>query len=146
MQLTWLTNYERAQHEIPDSDLVRTPDNALLPAIAAEILVRGMIGGWFTGKRLAEYFPLDAPATHDWLGAREIVNGRDKAAQIAGYALHFSEALAKGGSLVPAPVPASAPPTPPSSGPAPEPAPPKESLLEQVVEAVERFFDKGNPA
>ncbi len=89
VQLTWLANYERAEEAIPGSDLVRRPDNALLPAIAAEVLVRGMSEGWFTGKTLADYFPLGAQATHDWLGAREIVNGKDHAAEIAAYAHAF---------------------------------------------------------
>jgi hypothetical protein len=53
-----------------------------------------MSEGWFTGKTLADYFPLGAQATHDWIGAREIVNGKDHAAEIAAYALHFSSALA----------------------------------------------------
>ena len=140
VQLTWLTNYEWAEREIPGSDLVRCPDNALLPAIAAEVLVRGMSEGWFTGKTLADYFPLRAPATHDWIGARAIVNGKDHAAEIADYAVHFNGALAKGAPTVsPAPVPA------PTVSPAP-PAP-AESLLEEVVEAVERLFEKkGKPA
>ena len=84
VHLTWLSNYERAEKAILGSDLAPTPDNAPLPAIAAEVLVRGISEGWFTGKRLADFFPLGAPETHDWLGAREIVNGQDRAAQIAG--------------------------------------------------------------
>ncbi len=147
VQLTWLSNYERAEKAILGSDLVRTPDNALLPAIAAEVLVRGMSEGWFTGKRLADFFPPGAPETHDWVGARAIVNGQDRAAQIAAYAVHFNAALAKG-----APAPAPAPtvfPAPPAAPPAPPPlAPPTpaESLLEEAVEAVERLFEKGKPA
>ena len=150
VQLTWLANYQKAEREIPGSDLVRRPDNALLPAIAAEVLVRGMSDGWFCKRpdgspiKLADYFPLGAPATHDWIGARAIVNGQDKAAQIAAYAAHFNGALAKGGPLAsPAPVPVPAPS--PSAEPSP-PAAPKQSLVQEIVEAVEGLFEKGKPA
>ena len=157
VQLTWLSNYQRAEQAIPGSDLVRLPDNALLPAIAAQVLVRGMSVGWFSKRRdgspvkLADYFPPDAPAAHDWIGAREIVNGKDHAAEIAAYALHFYDALLKGAPVAPAPVPApTASPAPvpapaPAQGPAP-PAAPAESLLGEAVEAVERLFEKGKPA
>jgi putative chitinase len=90
IQLTWLKNYERAEREIPGSDLVRTPDNALKPNIAAEIMIRGMSEGWFTGKKLADYF---TDAQTDWVNARKIINGLDKAAQIAAYASHFWHAV-----------------------------------------------------
>jgi putative chitinase len=144
VQLTWLSNYERAEKAILGSDLVRTPDNALLPAIAAEVLVRGMSEGWFTGKRLADFFPPGAPEMHDWVGARAIVNGQDRTAQIAAYAVHFNGALAQGGPLAspaPVPVPAPSPPAEPSP-----PAAPKESLVQEIVEAVEGLFEKGKPA
>jgi putative chitinase len=148
VQLTWLSNYQRAEQAIPGSDLVRLPDNALLPAIAAEVLVRGMSEGWFTGRSLADYFPLPASAAHDWIGARAIVNGTDRAAEIAAYALHFYDALLKGAPVAPAPVPAPAAspaPAPPAQDPAP-PAAPAESLLEEIVGAAERAFEKGKPA
>jgi hypothetical protein len=45
VQLTWLANYEKAEKEIPSSDLVRTFDNALKPAIAATILLESMSNG-----------------------------------------------------------------------------------------------------
>lgn len=90
VQLTWIKNYQRAEQEIPGSDLVRTPDNALKPDIAAEIMIRGMTEGWFTGKKLADYFNA---ASCDWVNARRIINGLDKAAQIAAYASHFWHAL-----------------------------------------------------
>ena len=90
VQLTWLRNYQRAEKEIPGSDLVRTPDNALKPAIAAEIMVRGMSEAWFTGLKLSDFF--NAQRT-DWVGARRIINGVDCAAQIAAYAVKFHTAL-----------------------------------------------------
>ncbi len=96
IQLTWLHNYARAEKEILDSDLVRTPDNALIPSSAAAIMVRGMTDGWFTGLRLENYFPLDRPKVADWVNARRIINGIDCAAKIALYAQHFRDALEAG--------------------------------------------------
>lgn len=102
VQLTWMTNYEKAEREIPGSDLVRSPDNALKPTIAATILVKGMSDGWFTGRKLADYF--DERRT-DWVHAREIINGLDCAAEIAGCAAKFSRAIEAGTkAAAPAPV------------------------------------------
>ena len=90
VQLTWLTNYARAEKEIPGSDLVARPERALEPRIAAEVMVRGMSEGWFTGKKLGDYLH---GGTTDWINARRIINGVDCAAQIAGYAVHFAHAI-----------------------------------------------------
>ena len=52
----------------------------------------GMRDGTFTGKRLADYF---TAKTSDWVNARKIVNGLDRAKDIAGYGRRFhSELLA----------------------------------------------------
>jgi hypothetical protein len=79
------------------------------PDIAAEILFTGMEDGWFTGKALDDYFNLLAT---DYVGARRIVNGTDKASLIAGYARDFEEALKAAGysSQKPVPGPVSGPP------------------------------------
>src|SRR5690348_3906303 len=82
VQLTWLANYQRAAKELA-IDLVRYPDDALEPDIAAAIMFRGMTEGWFTGKKLADYINLDKT---DYFNARRIVNGTDRAEKIAGYA------------------------------------------------------------
>ena len=97
VQLTWRRNYARAAAEIGGCDLVSHPDNALKPAIAAEIMVRGMTEGWFTGLRLETYFPRARPKTADWVNARRIINGLDCAARIAVYGQHFRDALEAGG-------------------------------------------------
>jgi putative chitinase len=89
VQLTWLANYQKVGSLI-GNDLVDNPDLALKPDIAAEILTHGMVGGWFTGRKLGDYF---AGARSDWVDARRIINGVDKAALIAGYALHFLHAI-----------------------------------------------------
>ena len=59
------------------------------PAIAAKILMRGMTEGWFTGKKLSDYFIV----TDDPVNARRIINGTDKAKLIAGYYESFLGAL-----------------------------------------------------
>lgn len=89
VQLTWKNNYQRAGDAI-GVDLVADPDLALRTNIAARLLFDGMIAGWFTGKKFADY--LNATRA-DWVGARRIINGRDKADLIAGYALNYYAAI-----------------------------------------------------
>lgn len=91
VQLTWHNNYLRAGRKL-GIDLVGSPDLALQPDVAAKILCAGMIEGWFTGKRLVDY--LGGMRT-DWVNARRIINGTDKAEPIARYALKFYDALIK---------------------------------------------------
>ena len=82
VQLTWEANYAHASDRLSargllksGEDLREKPDLALRPDIAAAILIFGMEEGWFTGKRLADYFH---GATEDPVGARRIINGTDK--------------------------------------------------------------------
>ena len=89
VQLTGRRNYALAGRVLK-LDLLTKPDLALQPAIAAEILVKGCMQGWFTGKDLADYLP------GDYRNARRVVNGTDRAAQIAGYAKRFEAALSTG--------------------------------------------------
>lgn len=89
VQLTWLSNYRAAGRKL-GLDLAGNPALAMEPGPAAQILVRGMVEGWFTGRKLSTYFtPLQADPTN----ARRIVNGTDKAALIAGYHAKFLHAL-----------------------------------------------------
>ncbi len=83
VQITLHDNY--AKYGIADN-----PDMALDPIKAVEILFDGMANGRFTGKKLADFFT--ATAT-DWIGARKIINGTDRAADIAGYAKKFLTAI-----------------------------------------------------
>lgn len=85
VQLTWRANYEKAGR-ILGVDLVNRPELALEPDVAFQILYQGMISGWFTGKKLADFIK---PGSVDYVGARKIINGTDKAEQIAGYARRF---------------------------------------------------------
>lgn len=97
VQLTWYDNYQRATRELnqnlPENehiDLVAQPSLALNNDISAKIIVLGMKQGWFTGKKLSDY--INDHRT-DFVSARRIVNGTDKADQIARYARIFETAL-----------------------------------------------------
>ncbi|RMF06601.1 MAG: hypothetical protein D6773_04240, partial [Alphaproteobacteria bacterium] len=97
VQLTWKGNYARATKEINDRnlvgrkvDLVNNPDQALEDDIALTVLYYGMAEGWFTGKKFADYLHDDVT---DFVGARRIVNGQDRAQEIAEYAQGFLQAL-----------------------------------------------------
>jgi putative chitinase len=89
VQITGRSNYRRLGEWL-GVDLEGNPELALQPYLAAEILKAGMGEGLFTGKRLSDYFTADAD---DPVGARRIVNGSDRAAEIAGYYRRFLAAL-----------------------------------------------------
>jgi hypothetical protein len=91
VQLTWKDNYHKLG-EVVGIDLVAAPDRALELPVATRILFHGMIAGSFTGKRLGDYF--DGPVA-DWVDARRIINGLDKADLIAGYAKAYLGALTR---------------------------------------------------
>ena len=97
VQITWERNYARLS-DVIGVDLVTHPEKALEMDNAIQILFVGMIDGLFTGKALSDYFDKNA----DWRGARAIVNGKDRAAEIAGYAQKIWDSLriADGDSLV----------------------------------------------
>ena len=98
VQLTWKVNYAKAGTKL-SVDLVAHPEMAMRPDIAAKIMRDGMVEGWFTGKRLGDYLQGPFATLVQYQGARRIINGTDKAALIAGYAMQFESALAKGGWL-----------------------------------------------
>jgi putative chitinase len=89
VQLTWFENYERMGRKL-GIDLVHNPDLALDTEVSAKILFLGMMEGLFTGKKLGDYFSADK---EDWVNARRIVNGTDRAKDIAEYALIFYAGL-----------------------------------------------------
>jgi hypothetical protein len=96
VQLTGRRNYTLAQAKT-GARLVDNPDLAMRPDVAAKIMRFGMSQGWFTGKQFADYLPAGRPASRDeFKAARRIINGQDRANDIAGYALAFQAALQAG--------------------------------------------------
>ena len=89
VQLTWKNNY-RALGEAIGCDLVKNPDQAMDLEVATKVMFYGMEHGAFTGRKLADYFN---PDTEDWVNARRIINGLDRAQLIASYARAFYAGL-----------------------------------------------------
>ena len=79
VQITHRRNYARLA-ALTGLDLVGRPELAMETAAAVEILFTGMLRGAFTGQRLDDHF---SDARADWVGARRIVNGRDRAEKVA---------------------------------------------------------------
>ena len=94
VQLTGRGNYQRAADMFKMPELVEYPEHALRRDVAAKIMRFGMIEGWFTGRTLFKYLPIGKPGTREgFKKARRVVNGNDRAALIADYALDFQDAL-----------------------------------------------------
>lgn len=77
--LTHEFNY-KAMGNIFRIDLVNNPVLALTPDISAQILVYGMMKGSFTTAPLSRYIN---SSKVDFINARRVVNGLDKASEIA---------------------------------------------------------------
>jgi len=91
VQITGRANYLRLGNALGvGKAFVDQPTMVLEPAHAYRIMSAGMRLGLFTGRRLATY--IDA-AGCDYVGARRIINGQDKAVEIAAYATAFEAML-----------------------------------------------------
>jgi len=90
VQLTWLENYKKATAKNPKGwDFVTNPDLMLQVEPAIWTAFEGMLNGWFTGKKLSDYFnEKSAP-----VNARRIINGTDRAELIAGYYNKFLKSI-----------------------------------------------------
>lgn len=93
VQLTWETkripNYSKAGKAL-GIDFVANPDLVMEPINAYKIMTLGMYQGWFTTKKLSDYI---SGSKTDYVNARRIINGLDKAGLIAGYARSFEQIL-----------------------------------------------------
>jgi predicted chitinase len=89
VQLTWKENYSKYA-ALLGVDLVNDPDIALRPNVALFVLVHGMKTGAFTGRKLADCV---TSSGFDFIKARGIINGTDKASLIAGYAQTWLSSL-----------------------------------------------------
>ena len=92
VQLTWEDNFRRIG-KLVGVDLIKNPEKALEKAIASEILIKGLVFGWFTGVGFHRKCPVYRYNRASYVRARKIVNGTDKAGLIADYALVFEKAL-----------------------------------------------------
>jgi hypothetical protein len=93
VQLTWRDNYAKATKNLAltgEDDLEWHAAKALEPDIATAIIFEGMAGGWFTGKKLDQYFN---DTKDDATNARQIVNGNDHDDDIAAIHEEFLAAL-----------------------------------------------------
>lgn len=89
VQLTWKRNYDAFRAPVLKLfgvDIVEDADAAMQLGPASFIMFEGMTRGTFTGKKLSDY--LNDTKT-DWVNSRRIINGTDKALQIAEIAKLF---------------------------------------------------------
>lgn len=87
VQTTWKYNYEKVK-AFTGVDVVNDPE--LIKTVAADVAIEFMAKGYYTGKKLSDYFLDDK---EDPVGARRIINGQDKASQIASYYRTFKGAI-----------------------------------------------------
>ncbi|WP_438752075.1 hypothetical protein [Pararhizobium sp. O133] len=94
-------------------DLVANPALRGDPIISAHSLFLGNREGWWTGKDLRDFIDdideSDAEDLREFIAARRVVNGTDKAEKIGRYALLFEKALR--GAVEPRPLPIDLPTT-----------------------------------
>lgn len=104
VQTTWRSNYEKIG-KLLGIDAVRNPDLLLEWNHALPALFIGMMNGLYTGKKLSDYIDgLDESDDEDYLeylNARRIVNGTDRADEIAKLALTFEKGLLVSGYGIP---------------------------------------------
>ena len=89
VQLTWFGNYKHFS-TLLGIDLITNPDAALEKENSWKILELGMSTGLFTGKKLGDYVNENLTDYHN---ARRVINGVDRADQIAAYAGSFEDCI-----------------------------------------------------
>lgn len=89
VQITGRRNYSLLGGLLGD-DLVGIPEKACMPLTAYRIACVGMARGLFTGRKLGDHLG----ASTDYVAARRVVNGTDRADLIASYAEAFARILA----------------------------------------------------
>jgi len=90
VQVTWYENYVKLTKANNHGwDFFKNPELLLQPIPSAWAMVYGMKTGLFTGKKMSDFLGEKI----DFVNARKVVNGLDKAQQIADYAQIFYNAL-----------------------------------------------------
>jgi hypothetical protein len=91
VQLTGRANYLSLGRRLNmATQLVDDPELVLRPDIAYKIMSFGMRNGSFTGRKLQQFI---YDTVSDYLNARKIINGLDRAQTIQGYAAGLERAL-----------------------------------------------------
>lgn len=88
-QITWDYNYKKEGQRL-SLDLLTNPDLILDIPVAANSHIHCMKTGAYTGKKLSDYIN---DQKCDFEGARKIINGTDKKAEIAAIAQKFLTCL-----------------------------------------------------
>ena len=88
-QNTWYDNYEKLS-KVFNVDFLSNPDLLLTQEWSTPVTIHSMKVGLYTGRKLSDYIN---QSKKDYLNARRIINGMDKASLIAGYAETFEKAL-----------------------------------------------------
>lgn len=94
IQLTWYENYN-LMGKLLKLPLLENPELLLNIKVATDVMFEGMTKGLsgkgdFTGVSLEKYFN---STTEDWVSARKIINGLDRADIIAAYGKRFLKCL-----------------------------------------------------
>jgi putative chitinase len=94
VQLTWYENYQY-MGKLLRLPLLERPELLLTIEVSIKVMIEGMTKGKssfgdFTGVSLENYF---TDTKTDWVNARKIINGLDKAELISEYAQEFHKSL-----------------------------------------------------
>lgn len=89
LQTTWNYNYEKVKN-FSGIDVVSHPELIGQMPLAAKVAITFMLHGWYTGKKVGDYFNNDR---EDWYNSRRIINGIDRAKEVAEYGMEFYHAL-----------------------------------------------------
>lgn len=92
-QITGRRNYEKWGARL-GVDLVAMPSALMHRELSVKALVKPMLEGWATGRKLSEFVE---GARRDYHNARRVWNGTFEAGKYAGYAVAFERALAEAG-------------------------------------------------
>lgn len=91
VQVTWFENYEElTRRNNKGWDFLNNPDLLLEEEPSIWAAFTGMLSGMFTGKRLDRYITVGKT---NYLGARYVINGKDKRELIQKYAILFEKAI-----------------------------------------------------